>query len=137
MINDIENAVVDVLAHAFNPRNGNLHLDSAEEWTENTDNGINLRLVTAHEMGHAIGLYHSNLAEALMYPAYTGYVSERDFRLPSDDSQGAIALYGPRRGLKFVRSEKTHRKRSETENELCNTTNINGAFECKKRYFLV
>lgn len=109
-----------------------MHLDSAEEWSEGTDNGINLRLVVAHEMGHAIGLYHSNLQEALMYPAYTGYISEAKFKLNSDDAQGAIAHYGPARGLRLVRSEKKIRKRSENENELCNATNINAAFECER-----
>lgn len=54
--------------------------------------GINLFQVASHEFGHALGLSHSDVQGALMYPYYAGYVP--DFTLPRDDINGIQALYG-------------------------------------------
>jgi hypothetical protein len=48
--------------------------------------------VAAHEFGHALGLYHSTLVSAMMYPAYTGQKTA----LSSDDDAGIQAIYGVR-----------------------------------------
>nr|XP_019941175.1 PREDICTED: macrophage metalloelastase-like [Paralichthys olivaceus] len=86
-----------VLAHAFSPgagHGGDTHFDEDENWTL-TSGGANLFLVAAHEFGHALGLAHSQVQTALMYPTYK-YVNTEGYKLPDDDIQGAQAIYGIR-----------------------------------------
>ncbi|KFM04408.1 Stromelysin-2 [Aptenodytes forsteri] len=84
------------LAHAYPPSTGiggDAHFDEDENWTKfTTYNGYNLFLVAAHELGHSLGLGHSNVFGALMYPIYMAR-DTRDYRLPQDDIDGIQALY--------------------------------------------
>lgn len=90
-----------VLAHTFYPPPsgpgtlpGDMHIDDAETWTLSTRSGtaqpIDLVSVAAHEIGHALGLAHSTVDGALMYPYYNG--SHR--YLAQDDINGIRAIYG-------------------------------------------
>lgn len=56
--------------------------------------GTNFFLVAAHELGHALGLFHSDKKEALMYPVYNFSRSPAQFRLSQDDIDGIQSLYG-------------------------------------------
>uniref|UniRef100_A0A8C7PEE0 Matrix metalloproteinase-9 n=1 Tax=Oncorhynchus mykiss TaxID=8022 RepID=A0A8C7PEE0_ONCMY len=59
--------------------------DADTKWGFCPDRGYSLFLVAAHEFGHALGLDHSNIRDALMYPMYS-YVE--DFSLHEDDVEG-------------------------------------------------
>uniref|UniRef100_A0A671YV20 Matrix metalloproteinase-9 n=1 Tax=Sparus aurata TaxID=8175 RepID=A0A671YV20_SPAAU len=65
--------------------------DDDKKWGFCPDQGYSLFLVAAHEFGHALGLDHSNIREALMFPMYS-YVE--DFHLHEDDIEGIQYLYG-------------------------------------------
>jgi len=69
-----------------------------------TPRGTSLLMSAAHELGHSLGLSHSNDRSALMAPFYRGY--ERNVSLSKDDIEGIEALYGEK--------DSTSREKSTT-----------------------
>ncbi len=49
--------------------------------------------MAAHEFGHSLGLLHSNVPGALMFPTYSFTDPDRS-PLSSDDIKGIQSLYG-------------------------------------------
>lgn len=84
-----------VLAHAFFPSNGDVHFDDEENWGFGDEVGntkTDFFTVAVHEFGHTMGLFHSDVQGALMYPYYSGY--NASFTLHDDDVKGMQSLYG-------------------------------------------
>ena len=100
-----------ILAHAGVEKNGQgvIHFDESEHWTSESYNGIflqkmlinaqvnqiihfmaitgtNFFFTAAHEIGHVLGLGHSEVEVAVMFPTYLKY--RPDFHLDIDDIKG-------------------------------------------------
>ena len=85
-----------VLAHTFYPAPpnyepiaGDLHFDDEENW--GIGQGIDLYTVVLHELGHALGLGHSDKPGAVMYPYY-----RRATALAAEDIDAIRELYAAR-----------------------------------------
>ncbi|KAA0201316.1 hypothetical protein HAZT_HAZT002594 [Hyalella azteca] len=90
------------LAHAFYPGpgiGGDIHFDADEKWVQHLDshNGsyeeVSLFLTAGHEIGHALGLYHSQAQNSIMSPYLFTY-GPGTYELPHDDVAGIQDLYG-------------------------------------------
>ncbi|WCJ21723.1 Metalloendoproteinase 3-MMP [Euphorbia peplus] len=91
--------VLGTLAHAFSPPSGRFHLDADENWivsgdisTSSIPSAVDLESVTVHEIGHLLGLGHSSVEEAIMYPTISSRTKKVE--LASDDVEGIQVLYG-------------------------------------------
>lgn len=75
------------------PCAGEVIFDTDENWVllePQYQDDISLLGVATHEFGHAVGLLHSDDANALMYPQYSPYILQ-----PADDDlAGVTRLYG-------------------------------------------
>lgn len=60
--------------------------------TSGCSGGAYIEDIAAHELGHALGLNHSSVAGATMYPSYS-YCSQALRTLDADDIAGAKSLY--------------------------------------------
>ncbi|XP_021825581.1 metalloendoproteinase 2-MMP-like [Prunus avium] len=79
------------IAHAFAPTNGRFHYDADERFSVGAVSGAyDLETVALHEIGHLLGLGHSSVQGAIMYPTISPGVTKG---LHGDDMQGIKALY--------------------------------------------
>ncbi|XP_034707583.1 metalloendoproteinase 2-MMP-like [Vitis riparia] len=80
-----------IIAHAFAPTNGRFHYDGDETWSIGAvPNAMDLETVALHEIGHLLGLGHSSVQNAIMFPSISTGVTKG---LHEDDIQGIRALY--------------------------------------------
>jgi hypothetical protein len=87
------------LAYGYYPGStgfaGDVHFDSLEQWGTNPASGVDLIEVATHEIGHALGLAHSQYGTAIMAGMYAGvYHGPGTSFLYPDDIAGIRALYG-------------------------------------------
>jgi hypothetical protein len=89
----------NVLGYGYYPNDinpepvaGDVHLDSDESWVIGTPGGMDLRFVALHEFGHSLGVAHSDDPTAIMYPFYSGAVT--DPVLQPDDIDAIQSIYG-------------------------------------------
>ncbi|KAI8541555.1 hypothetical protein RHMOL_Rhmol08G0071100 [Rhododendron molle] len=80
-----------VLAHAFAPTDGRFHYNGDYSFTMNPVEGsYHLETVALHEIGHLLGLAHSDVEEAIMWPSIPAATIKG---LNDDDIQGINTLY--------------------------------------------
>jgi len=89
------------LAHAFYPLHqkdiaGDVHFDDDENYSLNTPkrkDEVDMHWISAHELGHTLGLDHSHNEGALMFP-WAPYDPDVKTKLTHDDQVGIQLLYG-------------------------------------------
>ncbi|XP_028762588.1 metalloendoproteinase 1-MMP [Neltuma alba] len=120
--------VLGILAHAFCPENGRFHLDAAETWSVDFERdkskvAVDLESVVTHEIGHILGLAHSSVKGAVMYPSLKPRTKKVDLKI--DDVEGVQALYGSNPNFAFntlLQSESSSNLAIESESTLSKWT---------------
>ena len=111
----------NVRGRAYYPSaGGEIFLDEEENWSLDSYNNqfftkTNLLLVATHEIGHALGLKHSEKNTSLMEPGIYNMYLVREVKLDMDDVEAIQALYGAP-GLPRPRIEDMDEVNIETGN---------------------
>ncbi|XP_038070654.1 matrix metalloproteinase-21-like [Patiria miniata] len=74
-----------------------IHFNDDVQWTYNSLQGKNLIKVAVHEIGHVLGLSHSDSTESIMYPIYVPFdSSDSNFRvsIDSESLSSAQTIHG-------------------------------------------
>ncbi|XP_022080549.1 matrix metalloproteinase-21-like [Acanthaster planci] len=74
-----------------------IHFNDDVQWTYNSHQGKNLIKVAVHEIGHVLGLFHSDIEQSIMYPVYIPFEStDSNFRVSIDNESltRAQAIHG-------------------------------------------
>lgn len=104
----VEGGFGNVSAHAYQPGNesiygtggsitGDIHLNTLFQFVDDPNhvgNGqveLDFETLLLHEIGHSIGLTHTNVVGSVMHASYNGARRE----LSADDIAGAQFIYGP------------------------------------------
>nr|XP_027224414.1 matrix metalloproteinase-2-like [Penaeus vannamei] len=97
------------LAHAFYPGGGiggDMHFDDTEKFVTHLEAkkyvSNSLLVTAAHELGHSLGLLHSDVSTALMAPFYQEFPP--DFRLPTTTGTASKPSTGPRSSYRLLLS---------------------------------
>ncbi|KAI3891910.1 hypothetical protein MKX03_026318 [Papaver bracteatum] len=130
------------LAHATGPGTGTyLHFNAGIRWavdfhSEKSKNAYDLESVAIHEIGHVLGLEHSSIFEAVMWPSIPPRTKNADLAL--DDVKGAQALYGANPNFKLDSLKVKHLARPFGLREVivsCSSIVVLGFFISFSLYF--
>ncbi|PVD30417.1 hypothetical protein C0Q70_09683 [Pomacea canaliculata] len=86
---------------AHSQQAGNMHFDDEENFKSirtYTSEGIFLLRVAVHEIGHVLGLAHTNKSQSIMYAIYRGAELQPDFELTPEDRKDIQKIYGVCKG---------------------------------------
>jgi len=120
----------NILAHAFYPYEensygGDIHFDNDENWkkgSQTMSEGVDFMTVAVHELGHSLGLAHSPVYNAVMFPYYKG---SSPAQLDYDDILGLYQLYIQRTLIDNTdESDNTTTQVSEVDSPIHNSTEV-------------
>jgi hypothetical protein len=101
---EIDNNPGGTLAYTQTPISDGWTIRYLSAWTwqdgpGTVSSGVDLQGVACHEYGHALGLGHSNVGNATMFPSISGTgVGQRS--IEADDIAGVQSIYGVKSGTK-------------------------------------